>query len=1170
MALKNGLDTQSQAFIKSLLQDTKPVVANEADIIAQDPGFSFKSKDSLFKFDPISAPLKNTQQLKVDWAKFENHTFFSSAEVKVNEAFDIIINKFPFDGSKSEVDEFVGNLTGFEKWVFDQFPSWSGALHFSGTQVGEDTNGSLGTWISVADVSGKLFPEISKNSEGKNIISSDTTGSLSIEALLFLPEKTNDTQVVFQKIASSDNGFTFYLSGSTSTSFVTASFCVSSGSSRTSVSAVLNKGIYNHVCLVMNREILSPSVQLQFYNNEVLKASSDDSIEIGIFSNEDSSLLIGTGSSFYSKNTLVTPTQTLSGSLDEFRVFHSVRDIEKQKLYAAKGIYSTPDLKLYYRFNEPDLSTSSESDSVSSIVLDSSGNSLHANISNYTGSLRKITSSDPLNPVRNEKKEFSIVLFPQYEDTKNLNSSLLSSASLYDLENPNFIAKLVPRHYFLEAAYDEGYKNQYGNAGNSYGGIGIPGQGEMGTTHLMLSFLYIWAKFFDDIKMYIDAFGNLRTVGYGTEDVAPDNFLLDIIKSNGFYLPAFFNHNNLNSYVDDSDGPESEYSTGLSFKSVNAQILRRVITNLGDITRSKGTQHSIRSFLRSVGIDPDNSLKIREYGGPTTKFLGSSRNKKLEPMPVVDFVSSSLIISSPLSGSRIEPGYPKISGNFVKNALNQVIGTSDASDGLLTSGSWTVECHYKFPEYKSQLANEQSLIRMFVTGSNAASNPGLVVNVVAVQKTITESSKLKAYVRPGADASSPTLIMTLNIPEKGIFDGERWNVSFGRKRDDELGSNFLSSSYFLRAGKSNAGEIQELYTTSEFFKETNSTESNVFEKITSSFNASGSYISIGSCQTFPESIIYPFLNNTAENSEEARLTDFYGWASHLKFWSKFIDESEWREHVRNFKSSGVSNPKINWNFVTSESGSFNRLRIDTLVKQSTRTASSLGEIDFINQAYNDIILRGTNFGSGSTVVLTGDVAIYSYLSPEFDESSTDEKIRIRGLSDIVNIDENVYAVAGPAYASNESFVQSEPIDDTRLSIEFSLSDALDRDIINMFSSFDALSDAIGRPEVMFGIDYPDLEILRDVYFNRLTENLNIRKFFEFYRWFDLSISTFIEQLVPGKTRFKGTNFVIESHILERHKRESRHIENYYGSKFNLPVSANKLLINNLDVIIKKI
>ena len=98
----------------------------------------------------------------------------------------------------------------------------------------------------------------------------------------------------------------------------------------------------------------------------------------------------------------------------------------------------------------------------------------------------------------------------------------------------------------------------------------------------------------------------------------------------------------------------------------------------------------------------------------------------------------------------------------------------------------------------------------------------------------------------------------------------------------------------------------------------------------------------------------------------------------------------------------------------------------------------------------------------------------------------------------------------------------------------------------MFATFDELANAIGDPTLAFSPDYPDLEKLRNVYFNRLSEKLNFRSFFEFYKWFDTSISTFIEQLVPRKTRFKGTNFVIESHMLERHKLEYYSNEIYLG------------------------
>ena len=82
----------------------------------------------------ISVPgsaLKSTQQIPVDWSKFEKHTFFDSAESKVNVAFDSIINYFPFDGMPSDVTEFIDGLTGYEKYIFDsKWPKYSGYLHF--------------------------------------------------------------------------------------------------------------------------------------------------------------------------------------------------------------------------------------------------------------------------------------------------------------------------------------------------------------------------------------------------------------------------------------------------------------------------------------------------------------------------------------------------------------------------------------------------------------------------------------------------------------------------------------------------------------------------------------------------------------------------------------------------------------------------------------------------------------------------------------------------------------------------------------------------------------------------------------------------------------------------------------------------------------------------------
>ena len=61
---------------------------------------------SSFRYDTPGAGIKSTQQIPVDWSRFENHVFFDSAQSKINVAFDVIVNSFPFDGDRKKVESF--------------------------------------------------------------------------------------------------------------------------------------------------------------------------------------------------------------------------------------------------------------------------------------------------------------------------------------------------------------------------------------------------------------------------------------------------------------------------------------------------------------------------------------------------------------------------------------------------------------------------------------------------------------------------------------------------------------------------------------------------------------------------------------------------------------------------------------------------------------------------------------------------------------------------------------------------------------------------------------------------------------------------------------------------------------------------------------------------------
>ena len=1128
----------SPAFTRRAIEGDGIVLRKNASELVD----SNNANTASFRYDSNFVGIRSTQQIPVDFSRFENHVFFNSAEVAVNVAFDSIINGYPFDGTRKEVESFLDSLTGFEKWVLDSFPTNVGYLNFSGSS---SPSPSEGTYIEVKDFAGYLFPNISKKRTGDNVID-PVLKPISIEMQLYLPGQTNDNQVVWQKVSGSDQGITLAVSHSNSAASCSMVFAVISSSQMLSASMSVNKGQFNHIVATFDRR---PGVNdLKLYLNEALAATSSNASEMGQITFPTSPVLIGSGTSvdrMHSNDDLIpfVPQQTLSGAIDELRVFHGVRSIKQQQLFGRKMVFASPELKLYFKFNEP-----TGSIGTNNIVLDYSGNSLHSNISNYGHALRS-TGSIAV-PMLYEKQSFHPVLFPTFPAVQALNVELLASASDYDAVNPNLITKLVPSHYFLEGQHFEGLQDEEGTIGDEMDGGGQPGTMQLGSAQLLASFLYVWAKFFDELKMMLDLFGSVIHVDYDKPGFTADQFLPFLARYYGFDMPSFFTDSSIEQFIDAENVSHDVGNVNLSLQHVQNQIWRRILTNIGDIIRSKGTLYSIKSLLRSMGVDPDGSgFRIREFGGPKFRVLEDARDSRSDVTTLLDFSGSMAAVAdhedvdaqgvhaskpflrSPfLSGSRVEPGEPAIRGSFVQTPGSLVNVSDDPSDGLFTSGSWTFEGLYRFPTLVTgSHAVSQSLVRMVVTGSTSgpAGSGGLLSNVV-----VSSGSDVTLYVSPMSGSSN--VMFTLPLTGADVMDGRLWNVSFGRQSKRELDAP-VSSSYFVRAARQEFGEILESYVTSSLFNEQTV---NAFET-TGSFNVSGSFFVIGS-QSIDTSGF--FLNNSSFSSD-ARTTDFDGRLGQLRFWSKALSVDEWHEHVRNPRSLGVLDPKLNFNFVTAMSGSFQRLMIDASMEQVTSMSTAAGAFDVFDFSQNELHPTSTGF-EASKNVLTPQRMFFSQLSPRFDEAASFDKVRVRSFTSFENVELYGGEVA-PVYELPRAEL---PTDDVRFSIDFSIMNALDDDIIKIFSTLDELDNALGRPELMFATEYPDLSTLRDVYFNRLTGSVRLRKFFEFFKWFDavLGVSTLIEQLLPRKTLYRGVNFVLESHMLERAKVEYLSTDIYLG------------------------
>ncbi len=1509
MARKNTFTKKTALFTPSTVRQMTGGRSTVQNITGASLSGSMTSVTGSFRNDPPGTPLKSTQQLPIDWSKFENHTFFNSAESKVNVAFERIINYYPFDGSKTETIDFIDSLTGFEKWVFDNFPKNTGFLSFGGY---ENDGTAITQHLSIQDAAGLYMPTLSRNKSGDPIIDPGTSKTLGFEFYINIPSGSasyihagtartlpSGNQILFQRISDisgtlspgTHDGVTLYLADTALTEpSGTIKMIVSSGSLHASASMKIQKGEWTHVCAQLNRV---PGInKIQLYRDGSYVTASD-TVEMYDFGFSDQPLKIGSGTNHVYPVDLgrasgtISFSQQFSGSIDEFRLWHAPRNETGLKKEKWTNVSPRKALRLYYKFNEP-----SGSYSGNSTILDFSGNSLHGTVINFHSSSRE--DRELSNPVRLEMSEDNPVLFPSFEPLLDLNTELLSSGALYDTNNPNTITKLVPKHYLEEAAIHEGF-DQYddlGDTGTAYGEkIAFPGGGKIGSPQIMAAFLFTWAKYFDEMKMFIDQFGRLMHVDRIEEGSIADTFLPFFAQYFGFNLPEMFPDASLEQYTGKTGHTLDPTVSKNSLQKIQNTIWRRILSDTSELVKSKGTIHGIKVFMRNMGINPDRTFRFREFGGSPTRnitdvrdaysemntlgvfsasyandsgtrdslgrfskmplvqspFLYSERDAPGTPSPVgnkgvrfdkifdtgysagsdgksdlayhwrprasqmeavyttasidsrnatyhfdetdglrqivngrlekvtpanqvvkkpflspsspftkyvgdrngklqsvvlnrephkntTDWISSSFYLAmsdgagndAPFSvggwfnllatgtnqglfqigtgsfgapfrnsetiggtvsrlgmrlyitaskaspsdnssrngiafeifdgsshanllrktseylsswsghenignivgkwnhvlatydgskgtngmklylngnlltentsgaatgsysaastgshqhGVRIGSVYgdedPALNRAYLTGALSDwavwarelnshesklVYGTapngnlhagefgetpfrSSEQDGLLTSGSWSYEGYYRFPTKAETGISHfitQSLVRFSTTGSLGPRDGASVAhrmwaNLVAFSGSLDSQTtgSLTLFLRP--QVSGP--VFRLPLTGTDIFDGEKWHVSFGRVRNDLTGS-VVSSSYFLRAGKVKNGRLQSYNKNTKWLNDHKSGLVNVCEVLTGTYNASGSFFTIGKQGlSFASGTAYGndgfstgSLNYWDVASPLNNETFFGGRVAQVRFWSKALTEKESKEHTLNYKSLGVIDPRTNFNFIKRTSGSFERLRLDASFDQPKTSSLADGTIKIFDFSQNNFHLSGSGF-EPSKRVIAPETWDFAMLSPNFDQARTGNKVRVRSFKSRKNVE-----LYGGSFAPLYNIPANEsPKDDTRFSVEISLVQALNEDIVNIFGTLDALDNYIGGPEMQFSPDYPDMETLRDVYFNRLDTKINLPRFFEFFRWFDGTIGNMIEMLVPRKTKFLGVNFVVESHMLERAK-----------------------------------
>ena len=1096
--------------------------------------------------------LFTTQQVEsVDYNKFNQHVFFDSAVSKVSYSFDRIQN-FPYDLDELENIKFNNKTDGYTNFIAKKvYPQSLGYVKFLGNEM-----------VVVYDEQGKIISNESENTQRKIGILNPENRRFSFDFWLN-PHSNNfvNNQIVFNKINIEnvnnenviDNGYLCFIqenNNDASTCYIC--FAIYIDKVWKESKTLIKKDTFQHINISIGSKKGEKSIDFVIDGNFIDEANvlNQNSLQNKSFNesfkNKDIPFVIG--STFIITDLGVLNTirhngevfNNLRADIDEFRAFHKIRSYKTIKKEMHKNIFSQKDLKLYLRFNEP-----SGNYNNSFLCIDYSGNKLHGILYNVSNNIELLqdTTNNKINintPLNLEKLEESPVLNSSYPEIKSTRDRLISIAKDFDNNNPNLIFNLMPKHYFLESS-DFQSLPVYSNT-SSYEEIEELSVNENGevvsrsslkaiipANNELVNIVLIWARFFDQLKVYISSITNLLNVDY---DSINNNRVIGmqiplLCKMYGIKFSEIFSSitkNKLNS----ENLLYEDVISDLSIRKIQNALWQRFLINTQDFLRSKGTIRSIESTFNSFGIDYTKLVEIKEQSSNNT--IDFKNNYKFENIKkfFADFGNNQNISSSPIfndvqvdsfSENKLFLEIPNIKTktNSQKNNLDSIsnfIGTN-----------WSFEMFFDFNEVINNikflnLQKENQIIENNIKFNNKQylfrfdDNQNINIVSVKYQRKNNYHSKLGTLLIEirtvdGVSKYNNTLL----IDDVDIFSQ---NYYFCLKQSKQ-GSIITHTAILKEIG--DQVKIKKYHVVKKSIDIEQTLESDIFS------NAKNLSLRIGDYN-------YTNVLNTIEDNGL-----FQGRIYKLRLWKKDLNETEYLSHSKNIDNIG-----------TEDLSPYNTLVFDFEIKnieneydQNSQTylwniEDNSRNRDSDGNAVNECNLKTKNQNMFSVINFKN--LIIKSQNSKFDESNTQNKVNIISYEDPANKEVTQNFNKYPSYSIPYDF-NYENIN--RVSIDMSIVKIINDDISNIISNMNDFVSKVSNYNAKYEYQYKDLEAIRKSYFDKFKED-NIINYFSLinvFKYFDNIMSSVLYDIVPSRVKFEGFNFVYESHILERHKYQNK-------------------------------
>jgi hypothetical protein len=524
-------------------------------------------------------------------------------------------------------------------------------------------------------------------------------------------------------------------------------------------------------------------------------------------------------------------------------------------------------------------------------------------------------------------------------------------------------------------------------------------------------------------------------------------------------------------YVNTKISASNDY---LPLDDVNKSLYKRIYHNLPYLLQTKGTLPGLRALITSYGI-PDTILRIKEYGGKDKVNTNDW-----------DYWQNEFNYAYKQNGNNF------ISSSFVLNS----------SWGATSNNPETVMFRFKTNGLPtSSIPYSQSLFLTKITGAPTSTitlrYTGSAYSTVFPPSSSYSGSIINPYYQYAYldfhpnHISEPTLSASVYLP---FFDGEWWSVMAKRSKSNPLTNFELYSGNKMYEGGENGTSIGFLVSSSVIANNTG------FTSATEAFFGSGSIT----------------VNSKIYDS-------FSGSFQEIRYYSEPISESVFKDFVMN--PSSIEGNTLN-------SGA------DQLAFRLPLGGELYTGSNSIHPKVTGSWITTSSFTSDSTASFN---SIPTFVSNTeyfyYDQPIGGIK---NAIADKIRVENNVIPegdVLSPfmSLSQQANISQSYTANTNLLEVAFSPQDEVNDDINSSLGFFN-IGEYIGDPRLRSSSAefYPDLNALRDSYFQKYTKNYNLVDFVRLIKFFDNSLFKMIKDFVPARTSL-ASGIVIKQHILERNK-----------------------------------